>query len=511
MRQIFIKKGLLLMASLLCINGVFAQQWSFKGSVQLSPGNNWGLDCGIKRELYKAQINHSFTLTWSTEAECEKERKGVELYNREGCGITVKTEKCQCKGCPSPSNNERQDNSSSPDGRYYPNNGNYGNYNNNMSGYPSTTFSPPPQSQSRGFEDSPVSPEETKNPVNALNNRIDAAKIDEDLRAKLETPQPKGLDPNLALEDSLPSSDFDSRNVINALQEAHGNRGDFYSNIDDVPTRLQNWKKECEQTDTETLSDRLSYYQTFEEMALLSLHSYPGKRNEYLDAFEKSGYENIAFWSGEGISGWGFDCTLYKKGDNYVLAFAGTDSNLDRAGSWVQGGITPTLTQSRMALSVMEELKSIEGFPMDKLIVTGHSLGGRLAAEVAIEYGVLAYTFNAAGVSTGTKERLEKEGKWNNTANIINIQAGNDGLTSFQEVVSVVTGSKSPYVNNSFVNSAINALGPIFPSLLTTNKDITTVGGVVKIDESAGGHDMGSLYNDIMNRKEVIYDEIIKR
>jgi len=286
-----------------------------------------------------------------------------------------------------------------------------------------------------------------------------------------------------------------------------------YSAINDyvyVPTHLQNWKKECEQTDTETLSYRLSYYQTFEEMALLSLHSYPGKQNEYSDAFEKSGYEKMQFWSGEGISGWGFDCTLYKKGDNYYLSFAGTDSFLDGTGSWVQGAFTPTFTQSRMARSVMEELKSKEGFPMDKLIVTGHSLGGRLAAEAAIEYGVLAYTFNAAGVSMETKERLEKEGKWNHPANIINIQAGNDGLTSFQEAISV--GGKSPYVNNSFVNSASKALGPVFQlGLSISNNDITTVGGVVKIEESSGGHDMGSLYNDIVNRKKVIYNEIIKR
>jgi len=278
-----------------------------------------------------------------------------------------------------------------------------------------------------------------------------------------------------------------------------------------IPTHLQNWKKECEQTDTETLSYRLSYYQTFEEMALLSLHSYPAKQNEYSDAFEKSGYEKIQFWSGEGISGWGFDCTLYKKGDNYYLAFAGTDSYLDGAGSWLQGAFTPTLTQSRMALEIMEELKSKEGFLMDKLIVTGHSLGGRLAAEVAIEYGVPAYTFNAAGVSMETKERLEKEGKWNNPANIINIQAGNDELTFVQNAISVGTGSKNPYVNNSFVKSTSRVLAPFFPLVHLINNDITTVGGVVKIEESAGGHDMGSFYGDIVNRKEIIDKVINKR
>ena len=272
-----------------------------------------------------------------------------------------------------------------------------------------------------------------------------------------------------------------------------------------------NWQERINNMSEEALDAQKNNYQTFEDMAILAWSSYPEKQNESSSAFEKSNYTKIESWK-ENLSG--FDCTLYKKEDGtYVLAFAGTDEIKDMTGSWIQGAIAPqtsitsTPTQIEEALKVIKELEN-NGYPMDKLTLTGHSLGGRLAAEAALKNDLTAYTFNSAGVSIETKEWIEKEGKQGNAGKIINIQAGDDILTNIQETTSTVVGGKTPYVNNDYVKSKTKNK-PIVGKIVGQN--ITTVGGQIKIGESTGGHGINNLYESIVVRKESILYEIDKR
>lgn len=97
----------------------------------------------------------------------------------------------------------------------------------------------------------------------------------------------------------------------------------------------------------------------------------------------------------------GYDATVYEQDGRYVLAYQGTDptSVKDWAANLTQG--TGQLsTQHVQAISAAEALQDAVGD--DNVVLTGHSLGGGLAATSAAATGLPAVTFNAAGVHPNT-------------------------------------------------------------------------------------------------------------
>lgn len=102
----------------------------------------------------------------------------------------------------------------------------------------------------------------------------------------------------------------------------------------------------------------------------------------------------------------GFQAVLYRDeggagtaDDRFVLAFAGTDPrSLD---DWANNGaqLVGLSTQYAEAMGLAIALHHEYG---DRLVLTGHSLGGGLAAASAVATGCPAVTFNAAGVSPVT-------------------------------------------------------------------------------------------------------------
>lgn len=104
----------------------------------------------------------------------------------------------------------------------------------------------------------------------------------------------------------------------------------------------------------------------------------------------------------------GFQSAIYSDGQgDYVLAFAGTDSS-DWSGDWRQGNIPQSLglesVQYQQAKRLSERAYEAYG---QYLAITGHSLGGGLAAVAALVTGAPAVTFNSAGIHDGTLERLQ--------------------------------------------------------------------------------------------------------
>lgn len=200
----------------------------------------------------------------------------------------------------------------------------------------------------------------------------------------------------------------------------------------------------------EELANRMAHMKTIEPYALLAANCYPDEasKTEYeLEKFgfarvtpedNKAAYDIISKYNDKFKSS-SYSCSLYKQGENYFLAFAGTDNLKEVLCQWGQGSVSPERanqkgpawlrpissiglvglvesaclvlapqSQSEIALEMVSELKA-NGFPMDKMTVIGHSLGGRLATEVALNHDVQALTFNTANVSMETKRGVDKE------------------------------------------------------------------------------------------------------
>ncbi|WP_145534424.1 phospholipase [Yersinia thracica] len=99
----------------------------------------------------------------------------------------------------------------------------------------------------------------------------------------------------------------------------------------------------------------------------------------------------------------GFQAGIYSDNQQYVLSFAGTNdiqdwlSNLRQATGYED-------IQYNQSVALGKTAKMAFG---DALVITGHSLGGGLATTAALASGTFAVTFNAAGVSDPTLNRLE--------------------------------------------------------------------------------------------------------
>lgn len=95
----------------------------------------------------------------------------------------------------------------------------------------------------------------------------------------------------------------------------------------------------------------------------------------------------------------GFRAAIYSDGQgHHTLAFAGSNDVPDWFNNLAQG-LGLDAAQYRQAIALAKDARLAFG---DELAITGHSLGGGLAATAALAIDSPAVTFNAAGVSGGT-------------------------------------------------------------------------------------------------------------
>lgn len=100
----------------------------------------------------------------------------------------------------------------------------------------------------------------------------------------------------------------------------------------------------------------------------------------------------------------GFRAGIYTDGDgNHVLAFAGSNEAQDWTGANLRQGLGWQAEQYDEAVQLAQLAADAYG---DGLVITGHSLGGGLAATASFATGNAAVTFNASGVHDNTIENL---------------------------------------------------------------------------------------------------------
>ncbi|AHF17992.1 DUF4280 domain-containing protein [Niabella soli] len=99
-----------------------------------------------------------------------------------------------------------------------------------------------------------------------------------------------------------------------------------------------------------------------------------------------------------------YHADLYKKDGKYVLVFRGTQSLKDAVEDGKQGtGMSSDYYNKSVQLA--KEMKKTGLFTSQNTIITGHSLGGGMAATAGGATGFPTYTYNAAGVHDATLNR----------------------------------------------------------------------------------------------------------
>jgi RHS repeat-associated protein len=148
------------------------------------------------------------------------------------------------------------------------------------------------------------------------------------------------------------------------------------------------------------------------EMAHLCADSYPGPQGlgpQGWGSWQAANQHDLDD-RGLGNSIWsttGFFSQLYINGGDYALAYRGTSTDFstwaDKASDWyanfAQGALGPVLhTQYDEAVAIAEQVDAAVGKD-NSLTITGHSLGGGLAAAAAYDTDRPCVTFNSAALN----------------------------------------------------------------------------------------------------------------
>lgn len=141
-----------------------------------------------------------------------------------------------------------------------------------------------------------------------------------------------------------------------------------------------------------------------------------------------------------GVYGDDFSATLFRNAEGrYVLAFKGSNDLKDWVSNGV-GGLAKLISpQDLKAVEVAFHVRAMlraNGIGESDLVMTGHSLGGRLATVAATATGSEAVTFNSAGTSDAAllmaqkmrKDVLGEVGVGRSSPSVHNIVDHHDGL-----------------------------------------------------------------------------------
>lgn len=284
-------------------------------------------------------------------------------------------------------------------------------------------------------------------------------------------------------------------------------------------SRMEPFRKRLDKLSDADLESWIANYTEYSTMSALAGNCYLSPKNSCPDGWQKVEEKSLRKVIDDmNDNNCGYHCDFYiNEEGKYVLAFAGTDDKLDSL-NWIPGAISKSPgTNSDERLSEMmkiingqtskalETVKNIMGKlgpdAKDKLVLVGHSLGGRLASEAAIEYGLPAFTFNTAGISMETRKETKMNlDKADNAGRIINITTSNDILTNIQgyPLGKVYECLKIVYSGPKNLKEALENL------FVYNSTDIGMIGAHIELSESYTGHSIVGLNKSIEYRLEYI-------
>lgn len=318
-------------------------------------------------------------------------------------------------------------------------------------------------------------------------------------------------------------------------------------------SRMEPFRKRLDKLSDADLESWIANYTEYSTMSALAGNCYLSPENSCPDGWQKVEEKSLRKVIDDmNDNNCGYHCDFYiNEEGKYVLAFAGTDDIIDVLFNWIpgaisksQGTISDELLQkivdeyqkivSGQTSKALETVKNIMGKlgpdAKDKLVLAGHSLGGRLASEAAIEYGLPAFTFNTAGISMETRKETKMNlDKADNAGRIINITTSNDILTNIQgyplgkvyeclKIVYSTVDAAAPDLKTFWEiikGDLKGVLGKIkgvsgkykeaFENLYVYNStDIGMIGAHIELAESYSGHSIVGLNKSIEYRLEYI-------
>jgi len=210
----------------------------------------------------------------------------------------------------------------------------------------------------------------------------------------------------------------------------------------------------------------------------------------------------------------GFDADIYTDGNGrFVLAYRGTDAGKDWATNLGQGLGFET-SQYNQAMMIARQAKVAFG---DELVITGHSLGGGLAAVGAAVTGAPAVTFNAAGVKDATLERVNLDPgavrREAESGQIRRYAVDNEILTELQEkkfptryLMADAIGNKIELPDPDPLSFWQN-LNPV--KSIKHSIDMHLMDAVIRAQEKAFGHGLGE--NGLMSHPDHAFNRQYQR
>lgn len=281
-------------------------------------------------------------------------------------------------------------------------------------------------------------------------------------------------------------------------------------------SRMEAFRKRLDKLSDKELEAWAANYTEYSEMSALAGNCYKSPSTPCPDGWQKVDEISLRkIIDDMNDNNCGYHCDLYiNEEGKYVLAFAGTDEIKDVL-NWIPGAISKpenitneffklVNAQTPRALEtvsrIMDKLGPNAG---NKLVLAGHSLGGRLASEAAIEYGLPAFTFNTAGISMETRKEIKRGDfdKADNAGKIINITTANDPLTYALEYP---WGLLYEYLKVE-LRFTIENIKDAFESLFVYNStDIGMIGAHIELSESFSGHSIVGLNQSLEHRLQYI-------